>query len=1100
MKINLSSRSQSLKVSIGIATGIGFFIIALLLAIISSLWHRNSSLSSAENHLNAFSEHLASEIKAYNEVGMDVARTLSQTLGATKKSGNSLALSRDEVNAILKQILQENPQFFNVFTIWEANAFDNSDIQYIGKKGHDYTGRFIPNWIRTKEDKLQLLPAESFDIPGIGDYYLIPKKTKKESIINPYLYPVNDKDVLLTSYVCPIVTNEKFNGVVGIGSTLNWIQNMLSEIELDIKDERVIILAHDGTICGVTGKPELTGKSLNILFPDNYETLLQYIQSGMPIQETFNDRLYIGTPVYTGKSTTPWYVYVSVPQSYITSEATVKFWFLILIALGLLTILEFLLIRFIIRITAPLENLANAAEEVANGKLHKNKIKTATTEIKLVNQSFNKLTASLKEITEVTEAISQGDFSKKLHEKNEEDVLSISINKMIDNLKHVQQEAEKQKIEENRRNWITEGLAKFSDILRQRSDNLTDMAYEIISNLVKYLEINQGGIFIYNDDDQNDIHLELLASYAYNRRKFIDKKIMIGEGLVGACALEKKTNYMTNIPDEYIRITSGLGKANPNVLLLVPMKLEERIFGILELASFEPIEKHKINFVEQVGESISSTLNSVKTAIRTNRLLEESKQQAEELASQEEEMRQNLEELQATQEDAHRKEREMEGLLSAIDHTTIRAEYNTDGMLQTANDRFLEVMEYEIDEILGKSIKIFIPHNEINQFNTIWNDLLAGNSYERTVQRKTKTGATKWLLLSYTPIKDAKGDVEKILHLSYDITEQKASEIETRKLAEKLQRNEQLLVQKQKEMEQTNHKLLTNEKVLQKALSKAKTQGTELKEKTKALQQSKKEMEINMEEMRAIQESMAEKDAELSGQMDAINETNTMVEFNLDGTILSANHIFCSLTKYKEHELKGKPHSVLVSGEDKNSEAYRQFWERLKTGEAISGEFKQVTKDGETIYLKGTYNPIFNKDNQVVKILKLAFDITDTKMQQAMLQSQNEELQSREEELRQNMEELAATQERMHEQQKELEEANKKMKSNETILIKAIEKAKEKENEINEIRQSEKQRIEQQLKVRNEMMLKKVQEFKDNEEKLQKRIKELEQKINELHK
>lgn len=1100
MKINLSSPSQSLKVSIGIATGIGFFIIALLLAIISSLWHRNSSLSSAENHLTAFSEHLASEIKANNEVGMDAARTLSQALATTKKTGNSLTMTRDEVNAILKNVLQENPQFLSIFTIWEANAFDNSDIQYIGKKGHDYTGRFIPTWIRTPDNELQLVPAESFDIPGIGDYYLIPKRTKKESISNPYLYPVNDRDVLMTSFVSPITANEKFYGVVGIGTTLDWLQNMLAELELDIEGERVIILANDGTICGVTDKPELTGKSLNILFPDNYETLLQYIQSGMPIQEIFNDRLFIGMPVYTGKSTTPWYVYISVPESYITSEATMKFWLLILIAIGLLTILELLLIRFIVRITSPLENLANAAEEVANGKLKKNKIKTKTTEIKLVNQSFNKLIGSLKEITEVTGAISQGDFSKKLHEKNEEDILSISINKMIDNLKQVQEEAEKQKLEESRRNWITEGLAKFSDILRQRNDNLTDMAYEIISNLVKYLEINQGGIFIYNDDNQNDIHLELLASYAYNRRKFIDKKVMIGEGLVGACALEKKTNYMTNIPDEYIQITSGMGKANPNVLLLVPMKLEERIFGILELASFHPIEEHKIHFVEQVGESIASTLNSVKTAIRTSRLLEESKQQAEELASQEEEMRQNLEELQATQEEAHRKEREMEGLISAIDHTTLRAEFNTEGMLQTANDKFFEVMEYEVDEILGKSIKVFVPHNELNQFNTIWNDLLAGNNYESTVKHKTKTGATRWLLLSYTPIKDGKGDVIKILHLSYDITDQKATEIETRKLAEKMQRNEQLLVQKQKEMEQTNQKLLTNEKVLQKALTKAKSQGNELKEKTKALQQSKKEMEVNMEEMRAIQEAMAEKDAELSGQMDAINETNTMIECSVDGTILSANHIFCSLTKYKESELKGQPHSILVSKEDENSEKYQQFWERLRRGEAISGEFKRVTKDGETIYLKGTYNPIFDKDSQVVKILKLAFDITDTKMQQVMLQSQNEELQSREEELRQNMEELATTQERMREQQNELEEANKKMKSNETILLKSIQKAQEKENELQEIRQNEKQRVEQQIKVRNEMMVKKIQEFKDNEEKLLKKIAELELKINKQQK
>src|SRR5690606_29301825 len=156
-----------------------------------------------------------------------------------------------------------------------------------------------------------------------------------------------------------------------------------------------------------------------------------------------------------------------------------------------------------------------------------------------------------------------------------------------------------------------------------RNNDLRELAEDIIRSLVKYLSANQGGLYLINDDDANDIHVELLACYAYERKKHISQRIEIGHGLVGQIILEKERMYLTEIPENYLNITSGLGQSTPRHLLIVPLKLEEKVFGAIEIASFHPIKAHEIEFTEQLGESIASTIANVKNNHRTKKLLEE---------------------------------------------------------------------------------------------------------------------------------------------------------------------------------------------------------------------------------------------------------------------------------------------------------------------------------------------------------------------------------------------------------------------------------------------------------------------------------------------
>ena len=152
-----------------------------------------------------------------------------------------------------------------------------------------------------------------------------------------------------------------------------------------------------------------------------------------------------------------------------------------------------------------------------------------------------------------------------------------------------------------------------------------DFSFNIISNLVKYVGANQGGLFVINDDNKDDIYFELTAGYAYNIRKILKKQVKPGVGLIGRCILENDSIYISNLPEDYINITSGLGEKSPQYLLIVPFKFNNEIYAVAEIASFNEIEPYKQQFVEEVGNSIASTIATVKINIRTNKLLQELK-------------------------------------------------------------------------------------------------------------------------------------------------------------------------------------------------------------------------------------------------------------------------------------------------------------------------------------------------------------------------------------------------------------------------------------------------------------------------------------------
>jgi PAS domain S-box-containing protein len=361
--------------------------------------------------------------------------------------------------------------------------------------------------------------------------------------------------------------------------------------------------------------------------------------------------------------------------------------------------------------------------------------------------------------------------------RNEKDSLGQSLINLRDNLKNNKQIEDTRRKEDEQRNWVAEGLAKFGEILRHDNDDIKKLSYNIIYSLVKYLKANQGGFFILHDD--GDKFFEMTACYAYDRKKFADKRIEWGDGLISTSVMEKGTIYLTNLPQNYVSITSGLGHSTPKSLLITPLIINEQVHGVIEVASFLELEKYQIEFVEKVAESIASTLSTVKINIRTARLLRESREQAEILASQEEQMRQNMEELQATQEEAARQNEKFITFANSVNHTLIRAEFLPDGTLIYANNKFIQKLGYSnTKEIDGKHITTFINKKDRELFDTTWDNLLHGNThFEGDVKLQTQQGKDLWTMATYTCVKK-NNQVERVLFLAIDTTDQKKQSLD----------------------------------------------------------------------------------------------------------------------------------------------------------------------------------------------------------------------------------------------------------------------------------------------------------------------------------
>lgn len=353
---------------------------------------------------------------------------------------------------------------------------------------------------------------------------------------------------------------------------------------------------------------------------------------------------------------------------------------------------------------------------------------------------------------------------------------------------------------------------------------------------------------------------------------------------------------------------------------------------------------------------------------------------------------------------------------SAIDRSQAVIVFRPDGVILDANANFLATMGYRLEEIRGKHHAIFVdPHEQATEaYRAFWGQLAAGEFAQAEFRRVAKGGRDVWIQATYTPIKNWRGRVVRVVKFATDITAQKLARIDDTGKILALDRSQAVIEfaldgtilaananfadvvgYRPEEFLGRHHRMFVPPEVsgsadyraFWDALARGEFRAGEFRRFGKGGREIWLQATYNpildptgkpLKIVKFASDITADKlrSADAAGKLAAIDRSQAVIEFNPAGTILTANANFLACVGYELDEIVGQHHAMFVDPHERHGDAYSAFWSALGRGEFRAGEFGRRAKDGRRIWLQATYNPIFGPNGQPVKVVKFAADIT----------------------------------------------------------------------------------------------------------------------------
>jgi methyl-accepting chemotaxis protein len=408
--------------------------------------------------------------------------------------------------------------------------------------------------------------------------------------------------------------------------------------------------------------------------------------------------------------------------------------------------------------------------------------------------------------------------------------------------------------------------------------------------------------------------------------------------------------------------------------------------------------------------------------------------------------------------------------VDAISKSQAVIEFNMDGTIITANQNFLNAMGYTLEEIQGKHHGMFVTPamREGAAYRNFWADLNRGAFQSGEYKRLGKGGREVWIQGSYNPILGHDGKPFKVVKFASDITAQKIRGMEDGGKVEAIGRSQAVIEfnmdgtiitanpnflgvmgYRLEEIQGKHHSLFVEPAVRDSAayrefwasLNRGEFQSAEYKrigkggkevwilatynpildDTGKPFKVVKFASDVREQKLRA---------ANFSGQVEAIGKSQAVIEFNMDGSVLTANDNFLRVLGYSLAEIKSRHHSMFVDPSERDGAAYREFWAALNRGEYQSGEYKRIGKGGKEVWIQASYNPILDLNGKPFKVVKYATDTTA----QVIVRMKNERVRSM-------MESVAAGAEELNASVREISEAMVKSKNTAMSAVSKVESA-----------------------------------------------------------
>jgi PAS domain S-box-containing protein len=765
-------KPNSVKSKIFLSLSIAFISATAAAAALMFLVIRSEQKNSAEEKVSQITKNLSDRLKYRFEnyiSDIDLSVELFHPSNLNLKNYSD----RQKAQHYLQKLLEKRSDFIQTLLIWETKIVQQKDSLEINGNFIGKSGKYIAVYKKNDEGKItNAMPEDYLDLINLSDYSEI-RKNLKLYIGNPILMQTKGRNELVIPTAEPIVEGDRFYGIFETVCRIDFLKTEIDNSEIPYENAQIFLISDNGTILYSRNRPFLAGININ-----DYKGTESVLVQDMQNETKLTTDNFTGShrAIQFENSSRTWNLYVFIPNYSLTGKQSLIFNISVFISILLIVAALIISYYFIDKYFLPLGKLIISAKKIENGDIVPLPEINENDEFSAINNSFRKIIENLNEKAVIAKAIAAGDFTKITVEKSENDLLAKAINQISKNFSELNLINEKQRLEAQEQLWIRKGRFEIANAQRN-SDNVQNLADNIIQSVVKYVDAALGALYFFEDDGSDFPYIQLASAFAFDNSKHLEKEFYPGEGLVGTCALERKKIILRNIPKDYVKIASGMGNTAPEFLMILPVFFEEQITAFIEIGFYKEPENYKIDFIEQLTESIGSWISTTKVNEQTNYLLEQSRTHAQELSAKETELGKRIDELRKIQEERAQDEADRESLLNAVNHTIMTIEYTIDGIFLTANDTYLNAMGYKLEDLKGYNV-LDLVKDQREELESVIRDVRKGKYIERLMKRYTGKGEPKWLFSTYTPYYNVKGEITKIIYFAFDVSEMVQSEFE----------------------------------------------------------------------------------------------------------------------------------------------------------------------------------------------------------------------------------------------------------------------------------------------------------------------------------